>query len=415
MAVMAKAESKPAAKSAQPRGAVNARSGAIIGAIAHGVSAGAYRTIQAVCWTAPLVPAVLINLAAVHTQGQLMAAVAVGFVVSGAVAVESAVDNHDLSKRVLAALLAVFFVSSNIHTALTNVATGSEASRAEKTRLMRDHRRDENQSRTIAQSRQAQFELAGSATPESIEAEIQSAKAADATRWSATGGCDVARITAEPSKLFCSHLAQLAVKEAAAVRRDELDKQLAQLQAKDNGAVPKSVDPGAENLAKMLETAGLTVGEQGRAFLSLLGDWKWAIGAELIAAFLPMLLLAKLRGLATRTEGVPAPQRKTGPAIKEKIEPVASEARSKVSLEGDAEIDAFIARRLEFVAGESIAAGQLLQAWRDDCEEHGREPGSAKAFSTRIRNRVEYVRNGGHPVYRGVRLSVHRPRLAVVR
>jgi hypothetical protein len=75
----------------------------------------------------------------------------------------------------------------------------------------------------------------------------------------------------------------------------------------------------------------------------------------------------------------------------------------------------FITRRLEFIAGEHIPAGKLFEAWRDDCAEHGREPGSAKGFSNRVRKRIQHEPNSGRPRYVGVCFkTANTPRLRVV-
>ena len=70
--------------------------------------------------------------------------------------------------------------------------------------------------------------------------------------------------------------------------------------------------------------------------------------------------------------------------------------------EGDAEIDAFIARRLELVTSEHIAAGALFQVWKDNCAERGCGAGSQKAFSNRIGKRIRHEGNSGRPRYLGV-------------
>jgi hypothetical protein len=413
--------------------------------------AGAFALAALVCWIAPLIPAALINLAAVHAQGSVMAAVAIAFVVTGALAVEGVFDSKELTWRITCACLALFFVSANVYTALSNVAAASEQSRGIRDKKMRDYTRDAKRSDELSASRQAQFAIAGDVTPESIEAEIQAAKAANAPRWQATAGCSVEKITAGESRSFCSNLAQLAAKKAAAIKRDGIDAKLAALDSKEGGEVPESTDPGAENMAQTLETFGFTAGKRGRALLSRLSDWKWAVGVELIAAFVPALLLRKLRKLrgnegapapwpevpAAGGEEIPAPAARELEAVPEPVAPeppllevaatqppavplVLEERKPEIAIEAvqegedDPEIDAFIARRLEFVAGEKIPAGDLFKAWKEDCGKHGIESGNPKRFSTRIRRRVEHDKNGGHPFYRGVRLKSARPRLRVV-
>jgi hypothetical protein len=72
----------------------------------------------AICWTAPLVPAVWINLDAARSQGNTWAVFAMASVVFGAVCVENAIECRGVVKRTLFAFLAAFFLGLNIFNAL---------------------------------------------------------------------------------------------------------------------------------------------------------------------------------------------------------------------------------------------------------------------------------------------------------
>jgi hypothetical protein len=374
-----------------------------------------------VCWTVPLVPAVWINLDAARSQGSTWAVFAIASVVFGAVCVENAIECRGVVKRALFAILATFFLCLNVFNALGNAAAHSEHGREDRASQIRAHARIEQQRSQWSQARKEQAVIAGSATPESIDADIQAAKAADATRWKATEGCNVEKITAGPSKAFCAAIAQLEAKKAAATKRDELEAKLAGLDSKDVGAVPESADPFADNLARMLGLLGYAVSDDGKVLIASLRDWGKAVGVELLAGFGPSGLLLILWRITSSSEQAPVPQRKAPAPAKEKTpapapEPELEPQRPALAIvEGDAEIDAFITGRLEFVAGEHIPAGQLFQAWKDDCAEHGREPGSAKGFSNRIRKRILHEPNSGRPRYVGVRFkATDSPRLRIV-
>ena len=246
---------------------------------------------------------------------------------------------------------------------------------------------------------------------------MQAAKATDAQRWKATEGCNAEKITAGPTQTFCANLAQLAAKKAAAIKRDDLDAKLASLDSKDTGGVPESADPFADNVARMLGLLGYTVSDDGKVLIASLRDWGKAVGVELLAGFGPSALLLILLRIGGQRGGEPVPvpeaQRKAPALAKAKPQAApppepetAPQEPLPVILGFDAEIDAFIARRLEFVAGENIPAGQLFKAWQDDCAEHGREAGSAKGFSNRIRKRVTHEPNSGRPRYVGVRFKL---------
>ncbi len=379
----------------------------------------------AVCWTAPLVPAVWINLDAAQSQGSTWAVFAIASVVFGAVCVENAIECRGVFKRALFAILATFFLCLNVFNALGNAAAHSEHGREDRTSQIRAHARIEKLSSQWSQARKEQAAIAGDATPDSIEAEVQAAKATDAQRWKATDGCNVEKITAGPTKTFCANLAQLAAKKAAAIKRDDLDTKLATLDGKDTGGVPESADPFADNVARMLGLLGYTVSDDGKVLIASLRDWGKAVGVELLAGFGPSALLLILGRIGGQHGGEPVPvsetQRKAPVPAKAKIQAPApvpeamSQEPAPAILGNDTEIDAFIARHLEFIAGEHIPAGQLFKAWQDDCTEHGREAGRAKGFLNRIRKRVSHEPNSGRPRYVGVRFRLtDAPSLRVV-
>jgi hypothetical protein len=347
-------------------------------------------------------------------------------VVFGAVCVENAIECRGVFKRTLFAILATFFLCLNVFNALGNAAAHSEHGREDRTSQIRAHARIEQLSSQWSQARKEQAAIAGSATPDSIEAEIQATKATDAPRWKSTEGCNPDKITAGPSRTFCANLAQLAAKKAAAIKRDELDAKLAGLDGKDAGGVPESADPFADNVARMLGLLGYTVSDDGKVLIASLRDWGKAVGVELLAGFGPSALLLILLRIAGQrgSEPEPAPevQRKAPATARAKPQALlapeletAPQESAPVILGIDAEVDAFIVRRLEFVAGENIPAGQLFKAWQDDCAEHGREAGSAKGFSNRIRKRVTHEPNSGRPRYVGVRFKLSdAPALRIV-
>jgi hypothetical protein len=70
---------------------------------------------------------------------------------------------------------------------------------------------------------------------------------------------------------------------------------------------------------------------------------------------------------------------------------------------------------LEFVQGQWIAAAELFKAWGEFCGENGIVVGSAKAFSIRIKRRVQHEPNHGRPRYAGIQFKAKgAPRLKVV-
>jgi hypothetical protein len=374
----------------------------------------------ALCWTAPLVPAVWINLDAARSQGNSWAVFAVASVVFGAVCVENAIECRGVVKRTLFAFLATFFLGLNIFNALGNAAAHSEGSRDLRTAQIRAFATIEQQRSQWSQARKAQAEAAGDATPESVEAEIQAAKAKDAARWQSTGSCNPEKITAGLSRTFCANLALLTAKKAAALRRDELDGKIAALEATlAAGAPPESADPFAENVTRMLGLLGYAVTVEGKVLIATLRDWGKAAGVELLAGFGPSALLLILWRMTGQRPSAPMARRKA-PAKEQprRSAPLPETVPRQPALaapDGDTEIAAFITQHLEFCPGEYVAAGQLFQMWKRECSEHSREAGSQKSFAARIKRWVQHERNSGRPRYAGVRCkTADTPRLRVV-
>ncbi len=380
----------------------------------------------------PIFPAVRVNLDGAAGQGEAWTIFAIGSVMAGAVFIELCLEGRGLARSALFALLAVFFVSLNVLNAIGNAASHSDVSRDVASSQIEKKGRIVARRSELSQGRKEQAAIAGAATPESVEAEIQAAKAADAKRWNATDGCDLAKITAGPTRQFCSGLAELEKKRAAAVRRDQIDADLAKIDAQDVEAPPSAVDSYVANLARFLGMLGYTVNDQAKELIAASRDWLKGIGVELLAAFGPAALLALLSRpslpVGQAPQAAPQAHRKPVEATKAKplpiVAPIVASACAATpetvatSQNDDPAMTAFIGRRLETVQGEFIAATALYSAWKADCVAHGVEPGSQKAFSQRVQKRIGYDRNSGRPKYCHVRLrpkAEHAwPRLAVV-
>jgi hypothetical protein len=120
--------------------------------------------------------------------------------------------------------LGLFFVCLNIMNAIDNAAAVSDhVSDDRSSKIERNGRKVALRSQWSV-ARKSQFEIAGDATPESIDADIMAKKANDARRWQSTGGCSIEKITAGPSREFCAEVAGLERKKAAAVKRQALRK-----------------------------------------------------------------------------------------------------------------------------------------------------------------------------------------------
>jgi hypothetical protein len=97
----------------------------------------------------------------------------------------------------------------------------------------------------LSQGRKEQVAIAGNTTPESIQAQIQAAIAADAKRWQASDKCNPDAISQPMTRAFCEGIHQLEAKKAAAIKRDEIDRQLAiPFGQHEDIPCPKGVDRG---------------------------------------------------------------------------------------------------------------------------------------------------------------------------
>jgi hypothetical protein len=392
----------------------------------------------AIC-VVPIIPAVRVNLDAAAGQGEAWTIFAIGSVMAGAVFIELCLEGRGFVKTALFAMLATFFVSLNVLNAIGNAASHSDVARDVASSRLSQKQRLEDRRNELSQGRRDQVAIAGNTTPDSIDAEIRAAKSTNAKLWNASFSCDPAWITRDQTKEFCGGLAKLEAKKAAAIKRDEIERQLAKLDAQDVEAPPSAVDSYVANMGRFIGLLGYSVDDKAKELIAASRDWLKGIGVELLAAFGPAALLSLLSRPAGHQhqapQSQPQPQRKPEKAAKAIVAPIVAETSENASAAvpatvaivatsqsgDDPEIDAFHARRLETVQGEFITAAALFNAWQADCVEHGIEPGSQKAFSQRIQKRVGYDRNSGRPKYCHVRLKpahvrvAHAPlRLAVV-
>jgi len=382
----------------------------------------------------PLYPAIRINLDAAAGQGETWAIVGIGFVIFGALCIEHAL--HSIREKqafsfALWGFLGLGFLALNLLNAIGNLAAHSDHSR--------DHFRakvatiatiSEQRSQMVA-ARSEMVAIAGNAAPESIEAEARALKAREARLWSASFQCDPQWITKDAMKAFCSTVAELDAKKAAAVKRDEIDAKLAKLdeKAETKGEAPSTVDSFADAMADGLNAFGYQVDEKGKLAIVRARDWGKAAGVELLAGFGPTaLLLLFLRagshsGSHSRAAEEPQPRlvakpqslprqkdEKAAPALPAGLE-------EAIPAPANDPVHGFVARRLEPAAGEMVAAGDLWKLWQVHCNAHGIEAGTQQAFGRNLKRRLAHDKNSGRPRYLNVRIKAENApalRLAVV-
>jgi hypothetical protein len=374
---------------------------------------------------APMYPSIKINLDATASRGPAWAVFGISLVLLAAASIHEALECSGVAKKLLCCVLAICFLAGSCGNAIMNISNRSEDSRDDRSSQIEQNQR---RSAILAQSSQAredQAKVAGEATPESITAEIQAAKAKDANRSNATGGCDLPKITAGPSRAFCEGIGQLERKLAAAKKRDELDERIRQIDASAPSKTVQSVDPFADSIADAIETLGYAkVDAAGMKRIAKIWEWTQAILLEMIGSFGPVIafsILMRMFEFLSGKHGHRAPQSasekpvKTKPATPLREMESPSQKPSVAFPDADAEIDAFIASSIDFAVGETIKATPLFAAWCAWCQDRSLDAGSQKGFSCRIKKRITHRPGNGRPFYEGVRFKAKdAPRLMVV-
>ena len=250
------------------------------------------RILKIIAWLA-IGPAVYVNVEATPMPWTPFA---IGSVILAAVFVSLAQARRSFWFGALGAV----FILINLTTALGNVASMSDATRDGRSSAIERKQEVDRQRAALNVARKAQVEIAGEAPAETIEGQLQAVIASDATRWTASEHCNPDKITLQPTRVLCDQIGKAQAKKAAALRRDEIDRKLAEVDKQTVFGVPSSADPYAESLARFLSVFGYQPTEEGKALLSSSKDWGKAIGLELMAAFGPMaltLLFEMLLGL----------------------------------------------------------------------------------------------------------------------
>lgn len=380
----------------------------------------------------PLIPAIKINLDSVAGQGETWAYVAIGFVICGALFIENSLTLLR-EKRILNAglwgILGIGFVTLNIMNALGNAATYSDHSRDQKRAQIQAAAIILSQRSQLSQRRDEVAKVAEEATPKSLEADIDARKSQEAQRWRLSEGCKIEAVKGEAMRTFCKEVADLEKKKAMAIKRDEIDAQLAKLDEKvgDVAEVPSTTDSFEDSMAEGLESLGFHVNDKAR--ITTARNWGKAIGVEIMAGFGPgaiLYFLAYTWRNNSNKEGV----LQIGKVIEAKLQSSKVNSKNVTFVEQtavgappikpllatiDDPIHSFIARRLERYEGTIMMAGDLWKLWQEDCSQNDLEPGTQQAFGRRMKQWFSHERNNGRPRYLNVRAKMEHTglRLAV--
>ncbi len=360
--------------------------------IAAGISAGIFRQLLTPLW---LVPALAINLDWSESASLPWNLAAAGSIAATAVIFEAA--RHERNRLVLAGLvlLGMILLCANVANGFRNAVTRSgDAS---------DHRRGDIEAAALASQTRARLNAAreeavaivGVAPAARFNADIESRKASDAPRWRATRGCDPAHITLPASQAYCVGIATLQGKLEAAQRREQIDEQLAVLDLRrEKAPTPRaSADPFADAAAGVLGSVGFAVAP---AWVRTFFDGVWAVIPELLAAFMPAVMLGRI-------DRQPQPPR--APAIQVTAIPKQQEHADSAPTTDEADpFLRFVAEILEIAPGERTKAGEAYAAYERWCAAQARQPETNQWFGRRMGKAFAFNDRNKRKVYLGVRL-----------
>lgn len=312
----------------------------------------------------------------------------------------------------------------NVGNAIDNAAATSDHNRDGRKTAMVAGETASSQRQIWSQGRIEQVKVAGETAAATIQAEINAAIASDAGRWNATNECNASDISAKATKVFCSNIANLKSKLAAAQKRDELDAKIAKLDEKTEGQkVVTSLDPGADTVAELLSIANVTMSADQKALYPRVRSLMNTVALEVIAGFMPgitvfflslMFAAAKPETPETAAPAAKAPKKAATPAdvpAKAVSEPV-----QPVSVPLDDIVHRFIAERLERHEGSILKAGEVWDAWMEWAQKNSADIGNQRQLGMKIGKIFTHERNNNRPRYLNVRIkaaNVPSIRLAV--
>lgn len=380
----------------------------------------------------PLIPAMLININWADGIAAPWNLAAAGAIVGSAVFVEASWQARSWLMSPVYLLLATILFACNAQVAFENVTTRS------------DHRSDHRKSAMVAaksqwsqrsqwsQGRAEAATIAGEAAPATFQSEIDAKIASDSRRWQSTGECNPLQITAADSRSFCSAIAELKAKKAAAERRDELDAKVAAIDAKAElaGEVPTSADPFADNVAAFLSMFGVELSNATKKAIGAQKDVLRSVTLEIVATFGPTAWLLTVNGMMSAAPHAPVPKptperkperrswswrrnRHDKADLAAKVENIdMAEPAPAVAL--DDPFHKFVAEMIEEATGITTPASETFKAWQAWCAKYGLEIGTQKAFGTKMVAKFARENNNHRPRYLNIRIRSTRPSLRVV-
>lgn len=362
----------------------------------------------------PLVPAIIVNVDTAHAGSQGWAIAAGLSIVMGAVFFECSLVVKGFFRSAGFLLLSVAIVLGNVQNAMINASATSDHRSDHRRNAIKSAQKASSQRSQWSQGRNEQAKVAGETPVAAIEAEIEATTLKDSHRWRATDQCDPIKTTARDSKAFCASIAELKAKLAAAKVRDELDRKIAELDAKRENVddVPAVVDPFVENVMRILAVVGVTDTQELRAIISASKDWIKAILLEMMAVFGPsailMLLLRREVDTPVPVERIEKAQRPS-PLPTPRLEassPAPAALDDQGTLASDDPLHGFIASEMDECVGATMPAGEAWMLWQAYCAENELPIGTQRAFGSKLKKVIAWEPNNNRPRYLNVRRKV---------
>lgn len=341
----------------------------------------------------PLAPAIMVNVetAANGSLGWTLAAI--GSVVMAAVFIHAA----RTARSILFALAGIACFAGNLQNAIINASAVSDHRATDRRMMISDASKAKAQRELWTQSRNQQAITAGNTSVAEYDAQLEHTIASDAMRWRQTEQCAADKITLNRSQEFCASIAALRGKRAAAIERDKLDRQIAEL---DDHKLPDTVtvDPYADTIVKIAAIVNVDI----KAHTDIIGRFPAItkpVILEIMATFGPTAVLAVAAYLfGWQTRSAPA-----APPARHIAQTATGEPTQALAVPSGDLTHAFIAECLEPSPGSIMPAGEVWQLWNDWCAKRGEQTGSRKAFGTKLKTMVASEKNNNRPRYLNVR------------
>lgn len=369
-------------------------------------------TVARLCAPVWVVPALMVNVDWSPNADLAWNLAAAGSILASAVFIEAALHAKSWLMRPLLIVLGLFLALCNVQVAFENVSHRSDHRSDHRATIVKTSQNQSSQRSQWSQGRKSAAEVAGETPADTLRSLMQQTIARDARRWTATQECNPALTTARDSMAFCSEVAAIKGKIAAAEKRDELDRKIEELDKVAGAAeVPRSLDPFADNVAEFLSLFGVKMTDENKRALSAQKDITRSIALELVATFGPTAWLLMVSGMVAVARAIPSA---VPPVAREVVrKPAATTAATPDQQQAPADVprpvpldDAFhrfAAACLDDATGATMPASEPWKLWSKWCEDNKVEPGTQKSFGGKMKKQFAWEPNNNRPRYLNIR------------